>query len=466
MQNTVIHHLKSLQNRLFSKRRTVRNPVPGMSSSTSPSANEFLENGMSEHYEREGFRENEGDNSWKRVAAFLKDFFNYDPNEQWDYDGHPEFFHWGLDGGEIRLLNLSINSLSHNCIAPTRQIIKGMPRLGPFRHICLWFPRNHGNHFFSYERDAVRAYKNIVVEMLTSLFPGHQIGYYFRTAYQPSDGTMPEMHIHIILSSILFRLDDYEYLETFKKLEAKERPYHALYFLTEPIMYSTDLAAFIEPLWRAAIKEATGRKVKSEQSLVSVTGKNGQTILDRYYALRYVSNQARHTFSKVKKLSLAKDGKIVIEFKPHYGITPKPFAMLQGDFVRMYLIKPMRTFGVQFRGRGFLCGRSSFAQVADAASRLVLNNPGEEGERRKFLFDLPVAKIKERAIAARRCLERGDAKGFKHIRAQYRLGDPLEELAVLLELERKRRIAEYEEVKMLKVIKISKEVEEFMMALD
>ncbi len=396
-------------------------------------------------YERKGFRENEGRNTWWQVLSSLKTFFKYADGERWDYWEYPEFFKWNLDSVEAKWLNRSVNAFFHRCTGPVRKVIAALPSLGPFQHICLCLPFKHDEHRFRYEYESVFNFKKIIPDMLAYLFPDHKIGYYFRVAYQPGREDAPQLHIHIALSSLRYAPKDSEYLETFNKQAYDDQPYHALYFLTDPIMLSTsEMANFIEPVWREVIEDVTGRKVKSSEPLVCVTGQDGQTILDRWRILHYIANQHLHTYNNIESLSLSAESprapkKVKLQKKPYYGIPSEPFWLSQSAFVRQYHIMPLRTFGVQFRGRGFFHGAATFAKASAAASRLVVNEPREEGERRRFLFDLPVAEIRERAVAARQCLDAGDMTAFRHIRARYRLGVPKKELKILKDLERKRQ---------------------------
>ncbi len=104
----------------------------------------------------------------------------------------------------------------------------------------------------------------------------------------------------------------------------------------------------------------------------------------------------------------------------------------------------MRTFGIQFRGRGFLNGCSTFARVGNAASTLALNKWSHIKDRLdEFLFDLPVAEIQKRAAAARSCLDEGDDRRFWfEIEKSYRIGSPEKKLAILLEREREKKLEE------------------------
>ena len=409
---------------------------------------------MGQFYEREGY--GLGNGSWKENARFLKEFFGFD-GANWKYKESK--FQWRLKPNEIYLLEQSVRALSNNCTGPIRKMIKGLPRLGPFHHICLWLPVDHGDFRFVYERDQVLGCKDSVVEMLSSLFPEYQIGYYFRVAYQANSyAHYPEMHVHIALSRIRYLLDDRKYLEVFKYQTRDEQAYYSLFFHADLIMPSADdMKGIIEPRWRMALKEATGREVTSSASLVTVTGKEGQTILDRYSILRYIANQHLHTFQRVQSLSLS-GGKVVMDFHPNVvGGTPPPsLALWPRDFVRKYIIRPMQTFGVQFRGRGFLHGGAAFAKVGDAAAKLVLAKLREGDERNAFLYDLPTEDIQRRSVKARRRLETSDLEGFERITKKYGLGDPLQELAILKEERKKKRLEAAQEFNLRKALKKTK----------
>ncbi len=395
---------------------------------------------MPEKYERESYESEEGRNTWRKNAWFLKEFFNYTNYRKWWYKESK--YHWDLKQGEIDLLNESVNALSHNCTGPIRKPIKGLPRLGPFRHFSLWFPAEHGDHRFFYKRDQVLTYKDIVVDMMENLFPGYQTGYFFRVAYLANYGSYPRMHVHIALSALRYRQADREHVKTFFDTKNLMRqPYHSLYYLDDPILYSVDLKSRIESLWRTAIENTTGREVTSKDNLVYETKKDGQTILDGYHILRYIANQHLHTFQNVESLETADDGKVLITFKPKNGVNPESIALPPPMFVRRYLIRPMRTFGIQFRGRGFLNGTATFARVGNAASKLIRNRrSSNKNHLDEFLFDFPVAEIQKRAAAARSCLESGDEWLFRQtIMISYWVGDPEKKLAIMLEREREAK---------------------------
>lgn len=389
---------------------------------------------MGTFYTREGY--GEGDNTWRKNAKFLKELFGFS-NEKWTWFYNEKELKWKLEPNEIKLLMRSVNALPNNCTGPVRKPIAGLLRLGPFYHICLWFPVEHGDHRFRYERDFIQKYKDIVEEILPALFPEYQIGYYFRIAYQACYGNYPEMHVHIALSKIRYRKDDKG--KTFDSLN----PCHSLYSHIDPIMLSNEqMENLIEPIWQTAIKNATGRKVTSKTSLVTVKGKDRQTILDRHDNLRYIANQHLQTFRNVTSLSLANDGKVVIKFKPRNGTIPKPLILSQSKFVRRYMIMPMQTFGIQFRGRGFLCGNAAFAKIGNTAAKLVLNRPRKKNKPRKFFYDLSVENICKRAMSVRQSLDAGDIEGFRNITTKYRLEDPLQELQKLKEIRQQRRTKE------------------------
>jgi hypothetical protein len=422
---------------------------------------------MGEFYEAKDF---EGRSSnWAKHAKFLKEHFGF-VKPYWEYD--EEKWRWDLEPNEAVLLERSVNALSNNCTGPIRKVIKGAPRLGQFQHICLWLPINHGfgEHRFLYDYDTVHTFKDVIVDMVPGLFPGYQLGYYFRVAYQACYGDYPEIHIHIALSRIRYRQEDHGELREFILHDWKSRPSRSLYFNIDPITLSNEeMAGLVEPVWRDAIKKVTGYEVRSDMPMVSVTGRDGQTILDRYDVIHYIANQHLHTFNNVKSLSLAKDKKIIMEFRRSNRSNPAILALTQRSFARTYLIKPMQTFGIQFRGRGFLCGCAAFARVGNDASRLVLDKPREKGEPRTFFYDLPVESIRKRSVKVRRCLEAGDMKGFKHIKAKYKLGDPMRELQILKDLRRKKRLEDFNlrmELKKQKEYAAAREHDDDLMALD
>lgn len=391
---------------------------------------------MNGFYEMKGYN---GSKTWKKNAQSLRDFFEFNRKKKyWRYD--EKKFNWDLDSKEIKLLERSVNALSRDCTGPIRKLIAGLSRLGPFYHISLWFPIEHGDHRFLYRRSYVRKYKNLLVEMLEGLFPGYKIGYYFRVVYQACFGNYPEMHVHIVLSRILYRISDKEELKTF----TGARPHQCIHYHTDLIMLSAEqMEEFMELPWRTVIEKGTGLEVTSETPLSYVTENDGQTILDRHDALRYVANQHLHTFRRVESFEFANDGKVCIQFAAHdNGVIPERLVLSQREFVLKYMINPMRTFGIQFRGRGFLCSRAAFAKVGDAAARLVLDEPCEDGESKQFFYDLPVADIHKRAAKTRRYLETGSARRLRRIDAQYKLDNPLEELKILKELRKKERAEE------------------------
>lgn len=406
-----------------------------MSSSISPLCDQmrwgFI---MSDFYEMEGY---EGSKTWPENAQFLKGFFKFNQKKKWRYS--EKKFNWDLEPNEIVLLERSVNALSNDCTGPVRKPIAGLPRLGPFYHICCWFPVEHGDHRFLYDEDSVHKYKELIVKMMDGLFPGYKIGYYFRIAYQACFGNYPEMHVHIVLSRIRYRMDDKEELRTF----TSTRAHQSIRYHIAPIMFSTGrMKELLEPIWRTVVEEGTGRRVTSETPLVQVTGKDGQTIFDRYKVLRYVANQHLHTFENVELLSATNGGKVSIQFMSRNGSAPKKLILPQREFVLTYIINPMRTFGIQFRGRGFLCSKAAFAKVGDAAARLVLDEPYEAGEPRQFFYDLPVKDMRKRAAKVRQYLETGNAKALRRIDSQYKLGNPLEDIKILKELELKQRAEE------------------------
>lgn len=391
-----------------------------------------------EHQENNSVRSSLRD--WLGIAKSIKNLLQFKKKyPPWRYDEN--VFGWGLNQSQIGKLNEFARALEFNCTSRYRQVIKGFTRFGPFYHICLQFPCNHGEYDFSYHRLLVLKYKRIVSRLIENLFPDYKIGYYIKASRQQTDTRMPETHFHIVLSSIRYRKEDISALDRWKGLPEKAKPYHALWFLTDPIMLSlSELTDLIEEKWSTAIEQDTCIKIsKQQKSLVCVTGYEAQTIADRFWVAHYIGNQALYTFSKYKSLTIARDGKVALKGK---ATGSKPMVMPQRDFVIQYLINPISHISVQFRGRGFLNGRSTFAAVTDAVARLYLKCEHSKDKPSRYLLDLPLSKIKERALAFRTTFDTGDDISLRKLMSQYSLGDPVKEWEKV-QSERKRKRDEY-----------------------
>ena len=374
--------------------------------------------------------------TWPDVARVIKKLLQCEGDTRfWRYDEN--VFHWRLDGQQIGKLTQVVRALKFNCTASYRQPIKGFTRLGQFYHIVLCFPLEHGEHDFPYHTSTIQRYKAIVSDLVERLCPGYKLGYYFRFCRQATDDGAPEMHVHLVISAIRYREEDREHVDVFNSLPEKEKPFHTLWFLTDPIHLSEyELGELIEKRWRAAIEMETGREIFDTNQLVTVTGHEGQTLDDRFQIAFYIINQALHTFRDVESLAIAKDDKVVVKYKG----TVKVMAMQQRDFVIRYFIEPLMISSVGFRGRGTLNGRSPFAKVTDAATRLAIAGDAE-GDSKQFLLDLPVVELEKRALVFRATYDNGDVKQIYRLMKQYAYRDSEREWRRKRKEERKVKMA-------------------------
>lgn len=209
------------------------------------------------------------------------------------------------------------NYLEHGNAGRSRPGFKNKARLGSFVFISLDFPSFDKNTIPKFHNKTLKKYKYVLVKSIKNMFGEdgrYVIGFQLQVHAQSKDDRNPEFHFHLILSRVRFKTSDQYAVPVFNALSDLDKKQYSLFFLTDPLMDDADtIASSIEPMWREIIKNISRISVpENSLPLVTVSTKEQQDFADRKRVAKYVANNAKHTFRKLRAKPGNKDGDVVL----------------------------------------------------------------------------------------------------------------------------------------------------------
>ena len=331
-----------------------------------------------------------------------------------------------LNGDEKDRLQVIYDKLKYGYSGKAKMPIKNWRRFGPFYHIILQLPKDHGKCSFQFRKNTISEYKKAIKPMMENLFGGpkvNRLGIYFRVHPQCRDDREPEFHFHVVLSKVKYDMEDAPFMDIFTNVPREDKPIYAMYLLSNSLMLNKkDLREWVELKWREVINEITEMKVdRNHPNLVYVTSRDRQTEKDRKDIAEYVIRPELHIFKDVNVFDDKSSGRVVIEYEgDDFGSIPFRMSFAPAIFARRYLLLPNKALkGMRWCAMGFFHHKSIFMPAID--SILKLSVPDSTSPKGKCGFlDLHISDIQERALEFRQCFDSGDKAGLHKLVMEYR----------------------------------------------